>query len=94
MILLAKPDRLKKDPEKTSWKIRRNGITVMAVVVLRTIQETIRDMTSAANVMSSRVMPISTMPQGVTTPCTGILTLDALQMSRVMTVCAVQSMNW
>ena len=41
MIFWAKPVSAKKPPENTSWKISRKGMTVMAVVVVRTSEEII-----------------------------------------------------
>ena len=46
-------------------------MTVMAAVVVLTIQETISAMVSAAKVTSSRVIPISTIPQDVMMPDLG-----------------------
>ena len=70
-LIKSAPPSSKKLPEKISWKISRKGMTVMAAVVVLTIQETISAMVSAAKVTSSRVIPISTIPQDVMMPDLG-----------------------
>ena len=60
--------RAKNPPENTSWKMRRNGITVMAVVVLRTTDDTRRLSMSAANVVRKIVIPRSRVMSPVTRP--------------------------
>jgi hypothetical protein len=57
--------RLKNPPEKISWKIRRNGIIVMAVVVFLHSADTISASISAQKVKRNSVIQRSNIGQGV-----------------------------
>ena len=58
-------------PEKISWKISRNGMTVMAAVVVLTKQDTNRESMSEANVIRNMEIAKSTMNHGVIIPSVG-----------------------
>ena len=69
-------------------------MTVMAAVVVLTIQETISAMVSAAKVISSRVIPISTIPRDVMMPGPGKWTPVIPQISKVIRVCRKHRISW
>ena len=77
-------------PEKTSWKISRKGMSVMAAVVLRARLDIHRASTSAAKETKNMVMPISTIIQGVNIPLAGNWTPTARQIYMVRPVCSRQ----
>ena len=86
LIHLTESGSEKKPLENTSWKIRRNGITVMAVVVLRTRQETRRLNMSAAKIDRKTVTPRSIKMLLEKIPVSGNLTFIWLNTNSVMMV--------